>query len=179
MRASHTAFDYQPRGDAETAHFYRTVIKTFESPALFRQARERVNALHPELEKSDVEIRAVRTNGSSIFNILATGNEPKYTKIFLDALVDEFLAFRHSIYQQSQGAVIAPGMKDLASKYKAVTPDYLNLQERASTATEYVNDWKLPVLVGGVLGALAGLIVGLLISFFIRRVGKAKLPQTV
>ena len=73
--------------------FYGTIIETLESAELNRKAAERVHALHPDLKDSGVEIRVVQTKGSAIFNVLATGSEPKHTQIFLNALLDEFIAF--------------------------------------------------------------------------------------
>lgn len=82
--------------------FYGTIIETLGSAEMKRRAIERVRALHPELKDADVEIRVVQTKGSAIFNVLATGTEPKYTRVFLDALLDEFIAFRQQI-RESQG----------------------------------------------------------------------------
>ena len=85
--------------------FYGTIIETIESAEMKRRALDRVRALNPDVKDSDVEIRMAQTKGSAIFNILATGSEPKYTKIILDALLDEFIAFRQSIREQAQGKV--------------------------------------------------------------------------
>jgi len=84
--------------------FYGTITETIESAEMKRRALERVRALNPELKdkECDVEIRVAQTRGSAIFNIIATGSEPKYTRIFLDALLDEFIAFRQSIREQAQ-----------------------------------------------------------------------------
>lgn len=87
----------------ELNDFYGTVIETAESADMNRRALERVRALHPELEECDVRIRATRSKDSGIISLLAVGSEPRYTKIFLDALLDEFLAFRQSIREQSMG----------------------------------------------------------------------------
>lgn len=98
--------------------FYGTIIETVESAEMKRRALERVRALNPDLKDSDVEIRVAQTKGSAIFNILATGSEPKYTKIFLDSLLDEFIAFRQSIREQAQGKVLQQFMQEVVSKQK-------------------------------------------------------------
>jgi hypothetical protein len=87
--------------------FYGTIIETIDSEEMSRRALERVRALHLELKDKEcaVAIRVAQTKGSSIFTILATGAEPKYTRVFLDALLDEFIAFRQSIREQAQGKV--------------------------------------------------------------------------
>ncbi|MBL9134127.1 MAG: hypothetical protein JNG86_23135, partial [Verrucomicrobiaceae bacterium] len=98
--------------------FYGTIIETIESAEMIRKARERVHALHPDLKDSDVEIRVAQTKGSAIFNILATGSEPKYTQIFLNALLDEFIAFRQSIREQAQGKVLSTFLQEVVNKQK-------------------------------------------------------------
>ncbi|MBK8038017.1 MAG: polysaccharide biosynthesis tyrosine autokinase [Verrucomicrobiaceae bacterium] len=87
---------------------------------MIRKARERVHALHPDLKDSDVEIRVAQTKGSAIFNILATGSEPKYTQIFLNSLLDEFIAFRQSIREQAQGKVLSTFLQEVVNKQKVM-----------------------------------------------------------
>jgi succinoglycan biosynthesis transport protein ExoP len=100
--------------------FYGTIIETIESAEMIRKARERVHALHPDLKDSDVEIRVAQTKGSAIFNILATGSEPKYTQIFLNSLLDEFIAFRQSIREQAQGKVLSTFLQEVVNKQKVM-----------------------------------------------------------
>lgn len=86
--------------------FYGTVIETIESADMKRRALERVRALHPELKEIEVQVRVTMTRGSGVFNVLAVGDEPRYTKIFLDALLEEFISFRQSMREQSQNKVV-------------------------------------------------------------------------
>ncbi|MHB1083039.1 MAG: polysaccharide biosynthesis tyrosine autokinase [Prosthecobacter sp.] len=102
----------------QQADFYGTIIETIESAEMKRRALERVRALFPDVKDSDVEIRVAQTKGSAIFNILATGSEPKYTKIFLDALLDEFISFRQSIREQAQGKVLQQFLQEVVNKQK-------------------------------------------------------------
>ena len=102
----------------QQADFYGTIIETVESAEMKRRALERVRALNPDVKDSDVEIRVAQTKGSAIFNILATGSEPKYTRIFLDALLDEFISFRQSIREQAQGKVIQQFLSEVVTKQK-------------------------------------------------------------
>lgn len=104
----------------QQADFYGTIIETVESAEMKRRALERVRALNPDVKDSDVEIRVAQTKGSAIFNILATGSEPKYTKIFLDALLDEFISFRQSIREQAQGKVLQQFLQEVVAKQKVM-----------------------------------------------------------
>jgi beta-lactamase regulating signal transducer with metallopeptidase domain len=98
--------------------FYGTIIETIESTEMQRKARERVHSLHPALKDHEVEIRIAQTKGSAIFNILATGDDPKYTQIFLNSLLDEFIAFRAAIREQSQGKVLSTFLREVVIKQK-------------------------------------------------------------
>ncbi len=102
--------------------FYGTIIETLESAEMSRRALERVRALNPDLKdkECDVAIRVAQTKGSAIFNILATGPEPKYTRIFLDALLDEFIAFRQNIREQAQGKVLQQFLQEVVTKQKSM-----------------------------------------------------------
>ena len=104
----------------QQADFYGTIIETVESAEMKRRALERVRALNPDVKDSDVEIRVAQTKGSAIFNILATGSEPKYTRIFLDSLLDEFIAFRQSIREQAQGKVLQQFLQEVVTKQKVM-----------------------------------------------------------
>lgn len=100
--------------------FYGTIIETIESAEMKRRAFERVRALNPDIKDVDVEIRVAQTKGSAIFNILATGSEPKYTRIFLDALLDEFISFRQSIREQAQGKVLQKFLQEVVTRQKSM-----------------------------------------------------------
>jgi|UniRef100_UPI0037851470 capsular exopolysaccharide synthesis family protein len=104
----------------QQADFYGTIIETVESAEMKRRALERVRALNPDLKDSEVDIRVAQTKGSAIFNILATGSEPRYTKIFLDSLLDEFIAFRQSIREQAQGKVLQQFLQEVVNKQKVM-----------------------------------------------------------
>jgi polysaccharide biosynthesis transport protein len=74
--------------------FYGTIIETLESSEMRRRALERVSALNPDLKESEVDIRVLQNRGSAIFNVAAVGTDQKYTRVYLDALLDEFMLLR-------------------------------------------------------------------------------------
>lgn len=98
--------------------FYGTIIETLESAEMKKRALARVQALHPELKqvKANVDIRVMQTKGSAIFNVFATGEEPKFTKVFLDALLDEFIAFRQQIREQGLERALATFSETVVKK---------------------------------------------------------------
>jgi hypothetical protein len=140
---------------------YSEVLKTLESEEISRRALNRVRALHPDVKESEVEIQASQNKGSDIFNLRAYGTEPKYTRLFLDALLDEFINFRNA----------DPGLKD---KKPAV-----HIMERASSAVEDLQDWALPIAVGVVGGGLVGLLAGLIIAMLIYAATRSSGPPLI
>ncbi len=109
--------------------FYGTIIETIESPEMKRRAWERVKALNPDLKDSDVDIRVAQTKGSAIFNILATGTEPKYTRVFLNALLDEFIAFRQNLREQAQGKVLQQFLQEVVTRQKSMEDSAAKLEQ--------------------------------------------------
>ncbi len=111
--------------------FYGTIIETIESAEMKRRALERVRALNPDLKdkECDVAIRVARTKGSAIFNILATGSDPKYTRIFLDAVLDEFISFRQSIREQARGKVLEQFLQEVVTRQKKMEDSMAALEK--------------------------------------------------
>ena len=105
------------------ADFYGTIIESIESSELRRRALDRIRALHPDMKESEVEIQVSQNKSSAIFNVRATGTEPKYTRVFLDALLDEFIAFRNQIREQQRNKALTALAEDVVRREK-------NLQEK-------------------------------------------------
>ncbi|MDZ4287986.1 MAG: polysaccharide biosynthesis tyrosine autokinase [Prosthecobacter sp.] len=80
--------------------FYGTIIETLESDDIKRKTMNRVHLVQPDIKESEVKIKVSQTKGSAIFNVSASGSEPAFTRIFLDALLDEFMQFRQEIRGQ-------------------------------------------------------------------------------
>jgi beta-lactamase regulating signal transducer with metallopeptidase domain len=96
--------------------FYGTIIETLESAEMRRRALERVRALNPDMREVEVEIRVTQNKGSAIFNLSAIGAEPKYTRVFLDALLDEFKAFRDQAREMQRNKALVTMADDVARK---------------------------------------------------------------
>ncbi|SKB02375.1 capsular exopolysaccharide family [Prosthecobacter debontii] len=105
--------------------FYGTIIETLESADLKKRTLTRVQALHPDLKDSEVEIKVTQTRGSAIFNVFAIGAEQKYTQIFLEALLDEFVSFRQQIREQGLERALNTFTETVVKKSK-------ELQDRAA-----------------------------------------------
>jgi len=100
------------------AEFYGTQIEILEGGELRRRALERVRSLHPELKEIDVEVRVTQTKGSSILNVAAVGEEAKYTRVYLDSLLDEYIAFRKEMIDKSVGTAMNKVIEEVLTREK-------------------------------------------------------------
>lgn len=119
--------------------FYGTIIETIESSEMRRRALDRVRALHPDMRGTDVAIQVSQNKGSAIFNVRATGTEPKFTRIFLDALLDEFVAFRSAIREQQRNKALTALAEDVVRREKA-------LQDKSAKLAEFEKKNNVVVL---------------------------------
>lgn len=100
--------------------FYGTIVETIESAEMKRRALERVRALNTNLQDHDVEILVSQHKSSAIFSVQARCADGKYAKVFLDALLDEFIAFRQSIREQTQGKVLNTFLQEIVKQQKVM-----------------------------------------------------------
>lgn len=128
--------------EEQQADFYGTIIETLESAEMKRRALERTRVLNPNLEEKNVEIHVEQSKGSSTFRVQALGESGKYAKVFLDALVDEFMAFRQSIREQAVGK----GMQKI--RQEAVKAQKL-MEEKMAELTEFQRTNNLMSLTNG------------------------------
>lgn len=108
--------------------FYGTQMEILESGELRRRALERVRSLHPELKEIDVEIRVTQTKGSSILNVAAVGAEAKYTRVYLEGILDEYIAFGKEMVQNSLTTEMNKVIEEVLSREKTVKEKSLNLE---------------------------------------------------
>jgi beta-lactamase regulating signal transducer with metallopeptidase domain len=100
--------------------FYGTIVETIESAEMKRRALERVRALNPNLQGHDVEILVSQHKASAIFSVQARCADGQYAKVFLDALLDEFIAFRQSIREQVGGKVLNTFLQETVKQQKVM-----------------------------------------------------------
>jgi len=100
--------------------FYGTQIEILESGELKKRALDRVRGLHPELKEVTVDIRVTQTKGSAILKIAALGDEPKYTRVYLDALLDDYIAMRQEMLERSVGNAMNKVIEEVLSREKDV-----------------------------------------------------------
>lgn len=96
--------------------FCGTIVETVESSEMRRRAAERVRSLQPELKVCDVRIEVRQQKDSTLFDIDAVGSEPLYTHVLLDALLNEFMAFRGQIREQQQSKALVTLAEDVVRR---------------------------------------------------------------
>jgi polysaccharide biosynthesis transport protein len=100
--------------------FYGTIIETVEGSSLRGRALERVSAHHPDVAEVEVDIRVVQNRGSAIFNVRAEGSEPKYTQLFLDALLEEFMMGREQERDLKKNKALMTLKQELTDRQSAM-----------------------------------------------------------
>lgn len=101
-------------------NFYSTQIEIIKSSDLHLLALERVRSLHFELSEIDIKIQVNHTKGSTILNVTGTGREPKYTRFYLDALLDEYIAFQKALIEKTTGSYINRVVDEVLTHAKQV-----------------------------------------------------------
>ena len=92
-----------PEGAAyteEMALFMSTQRELMQDEAVQQRAQELVHTTHPELAPSPVSLIVAPLPQTSIFILTATGTEPRYPQLFLDAVMHEYIATRHEMRTQ-------------------------------------------------------------------------------
>lgn len=127
--------------------FYTAVIDTVESSELRRRAFERLEISTSTQNHIEVTVRVSNQKGSRIFIVRAFTAEQKFAPIFLDALLDECVAF----YKQN------------TERSKGKTPT-IKVLEWASPSVADNEEWVRATAIGACCGGLAGLLVSFAIG---------------
>lgn len=135
--------DLWPSMTPELAALIGMEIEFLESVELKHRAADRVRSVHPELKETGVEIRVTETKDGFVLNVNATGGEPKYTRFYLEALLDEYWS----------------------SPKKLNTADYYtSIMQRPDPAVEIIPDLWRPLLFAALAGGSLGVILMVVIA---------------
>ena len=93
VRPEITGDDRKIRDPIES--LYGDTLKMLQSSEVLEGAKRRLDLEKPELS-GNVDIVASVAPRTSIFTVTGTGTDPEYTRRFVDAVIDEFIAFRKS-----------------------------------------------------------------------------------
>ena len=78
----------------ESGYFYGTQSRIMESAPVRQRAAQRVESTQPDLRASPVYLSVAQERGTSFFALTAIGEEPNYTRAFLNACMEEYIRFK-------------------------------------------------------------------------------------
>jgi succinoglycan biosynthesis transport protein ExoP len=90
----------------EWSNFIGTQIELMKSPDVQSRARDRVQALQPELKPAPVQLEAMQAPRASIFILTARGTEAAYTQAYLDAVMQSYIEMRRGKRSESSEATL-------------------------------------------------------------------------
>ncbi len=115
----------------EAANFFGTQLELLQSTEVARRADARVMALNPNLEKVPVRLFATIIPKTSIFAVTAQGLQPQQTKAYLDAVMDEYIAYRRSMRSDQSDVTLS-----------AITDQVVDLEKDLRGAEENLFEWQ-------------------------------------
>lgn len=115
----------------EAANFFGTQLELLQSSEVARRADARVMALNPNLEKVPVRLFANVLPKTSIFAVTAQGLQPQQTKAYLDAVMDEYIAYRRSMRSDKSDVTLS-----------AITDQVVDLEKNLRKAEEELFNWQ-------------------------------------
>jgi polysaccharide biosynthesis transport protein len=115
----------------EAANFFGTQLELLQSSEVARRADARVMALNPNLDKVPVRLYANIISKTSIFAVTAQGLQPQQTKAYLDAVMDEYIAYRRSMRSDKSDVTLS-----------AITDQVVDLEKDLRKAEEELFDWQ-------------------------------------
>lgn len=91
----------------EAANFFGTQIELMTSPAVKSGAEARVRAAYPELKPTHVDLQVSQTPRTSVFVLQAIGETPEYTRLFLEAVLEEYLETKRSMRSATSNTTLS------------------------------------------------------------------------
>ncbi len=99
----------------DSNYYYGTQIELLQNPEIRQRAIQRLGLMAPELSGADdIEMTAVVVPRSSIFEINALGPQPETTRRFVDALMQEFIAYKREQVSESTDHTMMQVKEELA-----------------------------------------------------------------
>jgi capsular exopolysaccharide synthesis family protein len=141
--------------DEESQTYYGTQIELLRSARIQGAALTKINFVPKLGEKPPVQLEVTRPMGTSILVLRATGSDPGLTQRFLQALIDEYLAYKKEIRLSTSEDVVNSLTDQLATKERDLkaeqdkwvefqkTNNVAVLEEEGKSAGLYLADLNL------------------------------------
>lgn len=103
-----TAVNLTLNGKDIPEDFYGTVVELIMSSTVLKGAEARTHALHPDLPLQLCNIKAGRLPKTRILMVSASSPDPAYTQAYLDAVMDEFIAYWKQLQSNRSVTAMVP-----------------------------------------------------------------------
>ncbi|MDW8308119.1 MAG: polysaccharide biosynthesis tyrosine autokinase [Verrucomicrobiales bacterium] len=139
-----------PTPTEELMNFLGTQRELMRSARVTEDAARRVRQLRPDLPAGPVELQISVSPRTAVFNLLATGSHPEYTRLFLDACMESYKLLKKEMRGDVAENVlqgINRQLADLEAELKRYEEEEINfkssnslvlIQEQGNTAAKYL-----------------------------------------
>ncbi|MES2570035.1 MAG: polysaccharide biosynthesis tyrosine autokinase [Verrucomicrobiota bacterium] len=116
----------------ELNNFYGTQIQLMQSGEVRRRAQDRVGTLRPDLPAEAIALDVAQLRGAAIFVLKATGMHPEYTRLFLEASMEEYMNSRKEMRSDKSETTLTAITAELVrieKELRAGEAELLNFQK--------------------------------------------------
>ena len=104
----------------ELTNYFGTQVSLMQSEEIKRRAARAVEASHPDLKGLLAELTVQQEPKASIFILRVTSPDPKYSQLFADACMSEFLEFKREMRGETSQKTVDAVAKQLTELEKAI-----------------------------------------------------------
>jgi capsular exopolysaccharide synthesis family protein len=105
----------------ELSNYFGTQVSLMQSEAIKHRATTAVEAAHPDLKGILADLAVQQEPKASIFILKVTSPDPKYSQLFADACMSEFLEFKKEMRGETSQKTVDAVAKQLAELEKAIS----------------------------------------------------------
>ena len=104
----------------DLTNYFGTQVSLMQSEEIKRRAARTVEASHPDLKGFSAELGVQQEPKASIFILRVTSADPKYSQLFADACMSEFLEFKRDMRGETSQKTVDAVAKQLTELEKAI-----------------------------------------------------------
>jgi capsular exopolysaccharide synthesis family protein len=119
----------------EFSNFLGTQVALMQSGVVLNRAHARVTTQKPELRMQPVGLKVTVSPKTTIFVLQATGGDPEYTRAFLQACMEEYIALKKEMRTQTSDTTVAGLTEEVIRLEKDLRNADAELLEFQSTNT--------------------------------------------
>jgi capsular exopolysaccharide synthesis family protein len=119
----------------ELENFYGTQVELMQGDSVNNRVRSRLQAANPEWRQGRVRIQVGLAPKTSIFNLRAYGEDPRFTEAYLEATMEEYINLKRSLLANVSAAAksnLRDEVAQLAARLEKSKEDCINFQSSNS-----------------------------------------------